>query len=132
MGGLVLALSLIAVSATAQQAPLPTPPNRIFPVFFDDFSSSLDDTALAIVAGAAKGLPNYKVKVTGYADQAGSTSGKSSCPVPAPMRWRRCFSTMAWRRAASSARLSAPRRTASPESSGAGSRLISTSRDPDA
>ena len=28
---------------------------------------------MAIVAGAAKGLPSYKATVTGYADQAGST-----------------------------------------------------------
>ena len=71
MRRLVLGLGLLALSACAQQ----TPPDRIFAVFFNDFSSNLDPTAMAIVSNAAdiaKRFPKYPVKVSGYADRAGS------------------------------------------------------------
>jgi outer membrane protein OmpA-like peptidoglycan-associated protein len=71
MRRLVTGLALLALSACAQQ----TPPDRIFPVFFNDFSSNVDPTGMAIVTNAAavaKHFPGYVVKVTGFADRAGS------------------------------------------------------------
>ncbi len=70
MRRLVTGLALLALSACAQQ-----PPDQVFPVFFNDFSSGLDSTGIAIVANAAdvaKKFPRLAVKVTGYADSAGS------------------------------------------------------------
>ena len=66
-----LGLSLLALAACAQ----PAPPDHVFPVFFTDFSSSLDPAGLEVVTNAAaiaKQFPKYPVKVTGYADRAGS------------------------------------------------------------
>ncbi len=71
MRRLVTGLALLALSACAQQ----TPPDCIFPVFFNDFSSNVDPTGMAIVSSAASvanRFPRYVVKVTGYADRAGS------------------------------------------------------------
>ena len=71
MRRLALGLGLLALSACAH----PTPPDRIFAVFFNDFSTSLGQTAMAIVSDAAetaKRFPTYPVKVSGYANRAGS------------------------------------------------------------
>ena len=71
MRRLALGLGLLAVSACTQ----PTPPDRIFPVFFNDFSSNLDTSGMQVVSSAAQTanrFPKYPVKVTGYADRAGS------------------------------------------------------------
>ena len=65
-------LALLALSACAMQPP---PPDRIYPVFFNDFSSTLDPAGVAVVADAAsvaQKYPQLAVKVTGYADSAGS------------------------------------------------------------
>ena len=72
MRRLILGLGLLAFAACAQQ----TPPDNVFAVFFNDFSSNLDPTAMAIVSSAAdtaKRFPAYSVKVSGYADRIGST-----------------------------------------------------------
>lgn len=66
-----LVLSLLALSACAR-----TPGDRNFTVFFNDFSNRIDPTAQQIVAAAAasaRAHPSSPVKVTGYADRAGST-----------------------------------------------------------
>ncbi len=71
MRRLVLGMGLLALSACAQQPPL-----RSFALFFNDFSSSLDPTSAEIVAAAAtaaRGYPLTSVRVSGYADSAGST-----------------------------------------------------------
>ena len=70
MRRLVTGLALLALSACAQQSPA-----HVFPVFFNDFSSGLDSAGIAIVAdaaGVAKQYTRATVKVTGYADRAGS------------------------------------------------------------
>ena len=70
MRRLVTGLALLALSACAQQTP-----DHVFPVFFNDFSSGLDSAGIAIVSDAASVAtqhPSYTVKVTGYADSAGS------------------------------------------------------------
>lgn len=71
MHRLATGLGLLALSACAMQQP----PNRIYPVFFNEFSSSLDSAGIAVVANAAdvaRRFPLLPVKVAGYADNAGS------------------------------------------------------------
>ena len=71
MRRLAMGLGLFALSACALQGP----PDRVYPVFFTDFSSDLDPTGVAVVANAAalaQKYPLLSVKVTGYADNAGS------------------------------------------------------------
>ena len=75
MRRLAIGLGLLALSSCAQ----PTPPDQIFPVFFNDFSSNLDPAGVQVVSNAAdiaKRFPKYVVKVTGYADSAGSTQAE--------------------------------------------------------
>ena len=77
MRRLAIGLGLLAFSACAMQEP----PDRIYPVFFNDFSSNLDPAGMAVVANAAdiaKKFPRLPVKVTGYADNAGSTAAEVS------------------------------------------------------
>ncbi len=72
MRRLVLGLGLLALSACAQ-----TQPNTA--IFFNDFSSNLDPTAVDIVRSAADSAsrsPTALVKVTGYADNSGSTQAE--------------------------------------------------------
>ncbi len=60
--------AIVALSACAA----PTPPDRIFPVFFDDYSAVLDTPAQAVVARAAtvaKQFPRAPVTVQGFADE---------------------------------------------------------------
>ena len=55
----------------------PAPPDHVFPVFFTQFSASIDAPAQAIVAraaAAAKRTPNLMVYVAGYADRTGAPS----------------------------------------------------------
>ena len=71
MRRLALGLGLLALSACAQQSP----PDHIFPIFFNDFSSNVDPTGMSIIANAAdaaKRFPRAAVMVTGYSDRAGS------------------------------------------------------------
>lgn len=52
-----------------------TPPDRVFAVFFTEFSTRLDQPAIAVVDRAAQvaaQFPRVPVVVTGYADRAGS------------------------------------------------------------
>ena len=70
MRGMVL-VGLLALGACATSAP----PERIFPVFFNDFSTTLDPPALVVVARAAavsKAHPGKVVHVAGYADASSS------------------------------------------------------------
>ena len=70
-GRLAATLALFAVSACAQQPPL-----RTFALFFNDFSSTIGPEGAQIVASAASAarfFPAGSVRVTGYADNAGST-----------------------------------------------------------
>ncbi|WP_158744723.1 OmpA family protein [Acidisphaera sp. L21] len=70
MRRLAIGLGLLALSACAMQ-----PPDRIYPVFFNDFSANLDPAGMGVVSNAAsvaQKYPSYKVKVTGYSDRAGS------------------------------------------------------------
>ncbi len=69
--GLGLLASVLAMSACVQ----PQLPNQVYPVFFQEFSSTLDGPATEIVANAAsvaKQFPSLPVRVSGYADRAGS------------------------------------------------------------
>jgi outer membrane protein OmpA-like peptidoglycan-associated protein len=64
-------LGLLVLGACTQ----PAPPDHVFPVFFTQFSSSLDAPAQAIVARAAaasKLTPKLMVYVAGYADPTGA------------------------------------------------------------
>jgi outer membrane protein OmpA-like peptidoglycan-associated protein len=64
-------LGLLALGACAQ----PAPPDHVFPIFFTQFSSSLDAPAQDIVAraaAAAKRTPTMTVYVAGYADRNGA------------------------------------------------------------
>ena len=77
MHRLAMGLGLLALSACAMQGP----PDRVYPVFFNDFSANLDPTAMAVVTNAAaiaQQYPRYAVKVTGYADNSGSTAAEVS------------------------------------------------------
>ena len=69
--GLGLLAPVLALSACAQ----PQLPNQVYPVFFREFSATLDDTGTEIVANAAsiaRQFPSLPVRVSGYADRAGS------------------------------------------------------------
>ena len=71
MRRLATGLGLLALSACALQQP----PDRVYPVFFTDFSSTLDPAGITVVntaAALAQKFPLLPVKVTGYADNAGS------------------------------------------------------------
>ncbi len=71
MRRLVPGLTLLALSACAD----PQLPNQVYPVFFQDFSATLDAAGVQVVANAAavaKKFPSVPVKVSGYADSAGS------------------------------------------------------------
>lgn len=75
MRRLAIGLGLFALSACAQ----PTPPENVFAVFFNDFSSTPGPTGMEIVtlaANVASRYPSYHVKVTGYADRVGSTQAE--------------------------------------------------------
>jgi outer membrane protein OmpA-like peptidoglycan-associated protein len=59
--------------------PIPTPPAT--PVFFQPYSSSLDQAALTTIATAAKAAaeePNDKVVVVGAADNTGATDANKA------------------------------------------------------
>ena len=74
MRRLIFGLSLLASTALAQ-----TSPQLNVAVFFNDFSSDLEAPATDIVkaaADAANLLPNAAVRVTGYADNSGSTEAE--------------------------------------------------------
>ncbi len=77
MRRLVSGLAALSVAACAAQVPL----DHSFPVFFEDFSTSITSAAGAVVASAAdvaKRYPRAAVKVTGYADRTGSTDREIS------------------------------------------------------
>ncbi len=77
MRRLVTGLGLLALSACAVQQP----PDRVYPVFFNDFSANLDPAGMAVVTNAAdvaKKFPALPVKVTGYADSTGSSATEVS------------------------------------------------------
>ena len=77
MRRLLPGLGLLALSACAQ----PQPPNQVYPVFFRDFSATLDDAGLQVVANAAavaKQFPSLPVKVSGYADIPASSQADIS------------------------------------------------------
>ena len=77
MRRLAIGLGLLALSACSMQQP----PDRVYPVFFNDFSANLDAPGIAVVAnaaGVAKQFPNLPVKVTGYADSSGSQEAEIS------------------------------------------------------
>ena len=95
MRRLALGLGLLALSACART----TPPDRIFAVYFTDFSSTLDRPATEVVANAAalsKRFPLYVVRVSGYADSAGSPQKdvdiSRARAIGHPIRARRCRS----------------------------------------
>ena len=72
-----LAASLIVASVAAVSAcKTAPPPDHSFPVFFNDFATTLSPTGVGVVnnaAAVAKQYPRAKVTVVGYADQSGST-----------------------------------------------------------
>ena len=77
MRRLAMGLGLFALSACALQGP----PDRVYPVFFNDFSANLDPTAMMVVSNAAaiaQKYPLLAVKVTGYANNAGSPAADVS------------------------------------------------------
>ncbi len=77
MRRLATGLGLLALTACAMQEP----PDRVYPVFFNDFSANLGPAGMTVVSNAAalaQKFPNYLVKVTGYADNAGSTAAEIS------------------------------------------------------
>ena len=77
MRRLAIGLGLLALSACAMQGP----PDRVYPVFFNDFSANLDPTAMVVVSNAAaiaQQYPALPVKVMGYADNAGSPAADIS------------------------------------------------------
>ena len=77
MRRLAIGLGLLALSSCAT----PQPQTRVYPVFFNDFSANLDPAGLDVVANAAalaKQFPAAPVKVTGYADNAGSPAADVS------------------------------------------------------
>jgi outer membrane protein OmpA-like peptidoglycan-associated protein len=64
---------------TADNPPIPTPPAT--PVFFQPYSSSLDQAALTTIATAARAAaeePNDKVVVVGAADNNGATGANKA------------------------------------------------------
>lgn len=74
MRRLFLGMGLLALGACQ-----PGLPDQIYPVFFVDFSSSLDQAGLAVVndaAALAQKYPRARLKVTGYADSIGSTAAE--------------------------------------------------------
>ena len=76
MRRLAIGLGMLALSACATQ-----PPDRVYPVFFNDFSADLDAAGVAAVGNAAaiaKQFPALPVKVTGYSDNTGSTAADIS------------------------------------------------------
>ncbi len=77
MRRLAIGLGLLALSGCMTQQL----PDRVYPVFFDDFSANLDPAGMAAVSNAAvlaQKFPTVPVKVTGYSDQAGSTAAEIS------------------------------------------------------
>ncbi len=63
---------LVALAGCASSGP----PDRVFPVYFTDYSAVLDGPAIQIVTRAAqiaKQFPREPVRVSGYADSLGST-----------------------------------------------------------
>lgn len=70
MRRLAIGLGLLALTGCAMQQP-----DRVYPVFFEGFSSNLDPAGMTVVdnaASVAKQYPRIPVKVTGYSDRAGS------------------------------------------------------------
>jgi outer membrane protein OmpA-like peptidoglycan-associated protein len=66
---------LLGLGACAPTVTAPGPA-QTFPVFFSEWSASLDQPAIGVIANAAnaaKQAPNAIVTVVGYADPAGST-----------------------------------------------------------
>jgi outer membrane protein OmpA-like peptidoglycan-associated protein len=67
---------LLGLGACATPAATPPGPAQTFPVFFSEWSASLDQPAMGVIANAADAArksPNAVVTVVGYADPAGST-----------------------------------------------------------
>ncbi len=76
MRRLAIGLGLLALSGCAMQQP-----DRVYPVFFNDFSANLDPAGMTVVnnaAAVAKQYPRIPVKVTGYSDRAGSAAADIS------------------------------------------------------
>ncbi len=75
MRRLAFGLGLFTPFACALSACAPPSPDRSYPVFFNDFSSTLDPAGTAVVNNAAtvaNRYPSAPVKVSGYADAFGS------------------------------------------------------------
>ncbi len=77
-----LAASLIVASAAALSAcKTAAPPDHSFPVFFNDFATTLGPVGVGVVnnaAAVAKQYPRAKVTVVGYADQSGSAERETA------------------------------------------------------
>jgi outer membrane protein OmpA-like peptidoglycan-associated protein len=70
----ILMISLLGSLAGCVSSP-PAPAGPATPVFFQSFSSALDESALTAITAAAKAAsqqPNAQVTVTGAADSVGS------------------------------------------------------------
>ncbi len=70
---------LVPIAGALSSCMMQAPPTQTFPVFFNEFSSTIDATGTQIVANAAalaKQYPGYTVTVTGYADRAGSAQAE--------------------------------------------------------
>ena len=77
-----LAASLIVASVAALSAcKSGTPPDNSYPVFFNDFATTLTPTGVGVVnqaAAVAKKYPRALVKVVGYVDQSGSAEQETA------------------------------------------------------
>ena len=77
-----LAASLIVASIAGLSAcATGAPPDHSFPVFFNDFATTLSPAGIGVVnnaAAVAKQYPRAKVSVVGYADQSGSAERETA------------------------------------------------------